>query len=67
VLLVGKGATDEERFKAWTRAHQIPTQVWYSAYPTLTVANILNNRKICAQLRRGITHEYQAREWLKRL
>jgi hypothetical protein len=67
VLLVGKGATDEERFKAWTRAHQIPTQVWYSAYPTLTVANILNNRKISAQLRRGITREDQAREWLQLL
>lgn len=66
VLLAFKGATDEERFKAWTRAHQIPTQVWYSAYPRLTVPNILNNRKICAQLRRGFHTEHEARAWLKR-
>lgn len=67
LFLLGKGATDEERFKAWTRAHQISTQVWYSAYPRLTVPNILNNRAICAQLRRGIETEHEAREWLKRL
>ncbi len=37
------GANDEERFKAWGRAHQRPTQVFYSAYPTLSVSNINNN------------------------
>lgn len=45
-LLVFKGATDEEAFKTWTRAHQVPTQVWYSAYPTLSVADVLRNAEI---------------------
>lgn len=45
-LLLFQGARDEGAFKAWTRAHQIPTQVWYSAYPTLSVGDVLKNAKI---------------------
>ncbi len=48
--LFGEGATDEERFKSWTRMHQIPTQLWYSAYPDLTVQNIRQNSRICEGL-----------------
>lgn len=48
--LVHDGATDEERFKSWTRDHQLPTQLWYSAYPDLTVFNIQQNARICAGL-----------------
>jgi hypothetical protein len=48
--LMNEGATDEERFKAWTRAHQIPTQLWYSAYKHLTVPNIAKNSLVCAGL-----------------
>lgn len=36
------GADDEQRFKAWARAHQRPTEVFYSAYPRSTVATINN-------------------------
>ena len=32
--LYQEGATDEERFKCWARAQQIPTDVWYTAYKT---------------------------------
>ena len=66
LFLLLKGATDEERFKAWTRAHQVPTQLWYSAYPDLTVRNILVNRKICAELKRGIESDRELRLWLRR-
>jgi hypothetical protein len=45
-LLLFKGAKDEESFKAWTRAYQVKTQVWYSAYPTLSVGDVLLNSKI---------------------
>jgi hypothetical protein len=45
-LLLFKGARDEGAFKAWTRAHQVPTQVWYSAYPQLSVADVLRNARI---------------------
>lgn len=37
-------------FKAWLRAHQVPTQVWYSAYPQLSVPEVLKNAKIRALL-----------------
>src|SRR5262249_30863844 len=50
--LLGAGARDEERFKNWTRTHQIETQVWYSAYPKLSVQNINDNTK----LRRGLAN-----------
>lgn len=66
VFLLFKGATDEERFKAWTRAHQVPTQAWYSAYPELTVRNILNNRAIAAELRRRPKSPRAVKRWLKR-
>ncbi|HET7544649.1 MAG TPA: hypothetical protein VFK05_32495 [Polyangiaceae bacterium] len=66
VFLAFKGATDEERFKAWTRAHQVTTQLWYSAYPDLTVHNILGNRKICAELARGLDSERALQRWLGR-
>ena len=45
-LLLFKGAKDEEAFKTWTRACQVPTQVWYSAYPTLSVNDVLQNAKL---------------------
>ncbi len=45
-LLLFKGARDEGDFKAWTRAYQVPTQVWYSAYPTLSVGEVLKNAEI---------------------
>jgi hypothetical protein len=60
--LVNEGATDEENFKAWTRAHQIPTQLWYSAYKHLTVPNIGQNSRICA----GLLNKPATREALER-
>jgi hypothetical protein len=40
------GAKDEERFKRWTRAFQLPTQIWYSAYPNLSVSDVLSNAEL---------------------
>jgi len=45
-LLLFQGAKDEEAFKTWTRANQLPTQVWYSAYPTLSVGDVLKNARV---------------------
>ena len=64
--LVLDGATDEQRFKAWNRNHQITTQVWYSAYKTLTVDNINNNSEICRLLFTPM-NEQQAIAWLQKL
>src|SRR5262249_51823220 len=45
-FLLFRGARDEVAFKAWTRAYQMRTQVWYSAYPTLSVGDVLRNAEI---------------------
>lgn len=65
-FLVFDGATDEERFKAWARAQQMITDVWYTAYKNITVKNIINNKKIREGLSGDMKTE-QALEWLRRL
>jgi hypothetical protein len=60
------GSRQEELFKNYLRCHQLPTQVTYSAYPTLSASNINNN----AQVRLGLTRflsEDEASRWLARL
>ena len=42
------GAQREEEFKQWVRGTQVPTSVWYSRYPDMSVANIRRNRDIRA-------------------
>ena len=44
------GARDEQRFKAWVRSQQVPTDVWYAAYPRLSVLNVNNNTALRAGL-----------------
>jgi hypothetical protein len=64
--LTGLGASDEERFKAWSRAYQRPTQVFYTAYPELGIAALNNNTWI----RCGLHHPPGAAElraWFRRL
>jgi hypothetical protein len=62
--LIFDGAEDEERFKAWTRTYQIPTQLWYSAYKHLTVPNVANNGAICAGLLRKPATAQELERWL---
>jgi hypothetical protein len=63
-FLVQGGAKDEPRFKAFGRNTMVPTRVWYSAYPNLTVEQILIDEAI----RRGLFAELTATEvaaWLR--
>ncbi len=60
------GAKDEPAFKAYLRNHQIPTQIWYSAYGDLTAVNIASNAAVRAGLRGKMTDD-QAAAWLRRL
>ncbi|HET9051803.1 MAG TPA: hypothetical protein VFO60_08870 [Candidatus Dormibacteraeota bacterium] len=64
-LLFG-GARDEETFKAVLRSAQIPTQVWFSAYDTVTALNVVTNARVRAGLS-GDATEAQARAWLQLL
>lgn len=58
------GANDEERFKAWARAHQRPTQLFYSAEPTRSLSSINN----ATWFRQGLHSDQSVDgEWLRRL
>jgi hypothetical protein len=65
-FLFRDGSRDEDRFKTWARSKQIRTQLWYCAYPDLSVRNINDNSVI----RAGLIGEVDARgaaEWVARL
>ena len=49
-LLFFKGATDGDPFKRWARRQQIPTRMWYCAYPHITTSRI----RINAAIRNGL-------------
>jgi hypothetical protein len=62
--MVKDGAHNERWFKNFIRGHQVPTQVWYSAYPELAAVTIDQN----ARLRRGLSGELEGEEldaWLR--
>lgn len=61
--LIFGGARRPADFKAWAREKQIETQVWYSAYKTISVANINTNTRI----RKGLSGSMPAETWLQQL
>jgi hypothetical protein len=63
--LVLDGAKRELEFKDFLRRRQLPTQVWYPAYPQLTALNIENNARIREALWGDLSAEATA-EWLRR-
>lgn len=58
------GASQEEEFKDYLRRHQVPTQVWYAAYPDLTALNIENNARIRVGLN-GAMSAQETERWLQ--
>lgn len=64
--LFEQGARREQAFKKWTRDHQTPTQVWYSAYPHLSVTNVNGNSHIAAGLNASLSGK-DLDTWLRRL
>ena len=65
-LILG-GARSEQRFKYYQRRHQIPTQVWYKAYPGLSLADLKRNQRIREGLERARMDDAQALAWLRLL
>ena len=65
--LVLRGAEREQQFKHYLHRRQVPTDVWYRAYPGLTTADLERH----ALVRRGIESAQlgglQAREWVELL
>lgn len=65
--LLFDGARDEARFKAYARYSMVPTNVWYSAYPDISVTNIANNRAIRNGLASVPSGPVETAAWLRRL
>ena len=65
--LVARGARLETKFKHYQRRHQLPTQVWYRAYPGLALADLKRNQRIREGLERVRVTDAQALAWLQLL
>jgi hypothetical protein len=63
--LVLNGAKDEQTFKNYLRRHQLPTEVWYNAFPGITALDKWRN----ALIREGIEKQWmtndEIQEWLR--
>jgi len=62
--LVLDGCHDERNFKEYLRRHQIPTQVWYRGYPSLTAVDLERNGRIREGLEAAVMGEREARAWV---
>jgi hypothetical protein len=65
--LIKRGARDEKNFKYFQRRHQIPSQVWYKAYPGLTLTDLKRNARIREGLECTSMTDAQALAWLRLL
>ena len=63
-FMVSGGAGREMEFKYYLRRHEVPTQVWYKAYPGLTTADLARNTQIREGLEKSHMTDAQARAWL---
>ena len=61
------GCKDERKFKEYLRRHQLPTQVWYKAYPGLTAVDLERNARIREGIESRAMSEAEAREWIAKL
>ena len=62
-LLLG-GANREQEFKNAQRRHSLPTQVWYKAYPGLSLFDIERNARIRQGLEQKTMTDADVRRWL---
>jgi hypothetical protein len=65
--LLLRGARREHLFKYFQRRHQVPTQVWYKAYPGLTLTDLERNQQIRRGLERQRLSDSEALAWLRLL
>lgn len=65
--LIKQGARLEQRFKYYQRRHQLPTQVWYKAYPGLTLSDIRRNHLIRQGLFARELSDSEIQNWLRLL
>jgi hypothetical protein len=61
--LVLDGAKDEQSYKNNLHRHQLPTEVWYKAYPGLTVFDLKRNTLIRQGIERPELPDGDLRQW----
>ena len=62
--LLGRGAWLEQDFKRFQRHHQIPTDVWYKAYPGLTARDLARNSRIRNGFEKTAMSDDEIRRWI---
>ena len=62
--LLARGAWLEQDFKRFQRHHQIPTDVWYKAYPGLTARDLARNSRIRNGFEKAAMSDDEIRRWL---
>jgi hypothetical protein len=65
--LLADGAQREQRFKAFLRRRQQPTDVWYKAYPGLTAFDLARNSEIRRALESDAMSDDDLRRWLAKI
>ncbi len=65
--LLADGAQREQRFKAFLRRSQQPTDVWYKAYPGLTAFDLARNSEIRRGLESDAMSDDNLRRWLAKI
>lgn len=65
--LVKGGAEREHIYKYTLRRHQLPSEVWYKAYPNLTAYDLSRNSRVRAGVEQYPESDEQIREWLRLL
>jgi hypothetical protein len=61
------GTYNEQKFKYYNRRHQLPTEVWYKAYPGLSTFDLARNALIRAGVQKLVMTDAEIRDWLSLL
>jgi hypothetical protein len=62
--LVLDGSKEEQKFKSFLRRHELPTEVWYKAYPGLTVFDLERNTLIRQGIEDSSMSDDRLRQWV---
>lgn len=65
--LIKDGAGREQPFKYTQRRHQLPSEVWYKAYPDLTAVDLARNSRIRKGVEIRQSTDQEIREWLSEI
>ena len=66
-FLIKRGAEQETKFKRYLRNRQVPTDVWYKAYPGLTAFDLAENSHVRRGLEKRPDGARALRNWLAKI